>query len=199
MPRVLHHRVLGLPAERLERLEHQYEALGSARQWRTGPPWIASDRSSDLFHTEYFRHLREDEGTAVSAGGFLKMLIGDETDALILAVFLRDVSAEYGVRTVLKDEENPIAKLRHLEFRRGRMPSGNALEEMLARRPLVKKVLGHAITFYPPSYRAHSHLQTATITHWGYAVCGLRANAPSLLEAEQEALKILRGMRHLGR
>lgn len=198
MPRVLHHRVLGLPAERVERLERQYEALGSARQWRTGRPWIATARTTDLFHMEYFRHLKEAEGSAISAGGFLKMLIGDETDALILAVFLRDVSAEYGVRTVLRDEENPIAKLRHLEFRRGRMPSGNALEEMVARRPLVKKVLGQAITFYPPSYRAHPQSEPVT-THWGYSVCGLRATAPSLLEAEQEAMKILRGMRHLGR
>ena len=198
MPRVLHHRVLGLPAERLERLEGQYQTLGLARQWRTGRPWIATARSTDLFQMEYFRHLQEDEGSNVSAGGFLKMLIGDETDALILAVFLRDVSAEYGVRTVLKDEDNPIAKLRHLEFRHGRMPSGNALEEIVARSPVVKKVLGQAITFYPPSYRAHPQVEP-TSTQWGYSVCGLRANAPSLLEAEQEAMKILRGMRHLGR
>ena len=81
--------VLGLPAERLERLENQYQTLGSARQWRTGRPWIASARSTDLFQMEYFRHLQEAEGSNVSAGGFLKMLIGDETDALILAVFLR--------------------------------------------------------------------------------------------------------------
>jgi hypothetical protein len=145
----------------------------------------------------YFRHLQIAEGPDVSAGGFLKMA-GDETDALVLLFFMRDLSAEYGVRTVLKDDENPLAKLRYLEFRRGRLPSGNALEEILARRPIIKKVLGQAIMFYPPSYRVHSQAPAGP-GHWGYALCGLRAFAPSLLEAEQEALKILRGLRHLGR
>jgi hypothetical protein len=146
---------------------------------------------------EYFRHLRDAEGADVSAGGFLKMA-GDETDALILAVFLRDVSAEYGVRSVLRDEDHPIAKLRYLEFRKGRLPSGSTLEDVLAKRPLIKKVMGQAITFYPPSFRSHSQAPAGP-AHWGYSLCGLRANAPSLLEAEQEALKILRGLRHLGR
>ena len=199
MARVLHHRVHGLPAERLERLERQFEHLAGARAWRSGPVWIATQHSTGLFEMEYFRHLKEAEGEDVAAGGFLKMA-GDETDALILALFLRDLSAEYGVRTVLRDEDNPLAKLRYLEFRRGRLPSGNSLEEILARGPLIKKVMGQAITFYPPSYRSHSHAPAEPVqtTHWGYALCGLRASAPSLLEAEQEALKILRGLRHLG-
>ena len=199
MARVLHHRVHGLPVDRLERLEHQFEHLASSRTWRSDPAWVATERSSGLFEMEYFRHLRENEGQDVAGGGFLKMA-GDETDALILALFLRDLSAEYGVRTVLRDEDNPLAKLRYLEFRRGRLPSGNSLEEILARGPLVKKVMGQAITFYPPSYRSHSLSQAPERpTQWGYALCGLRASAPSLLEAEQEAMKILRGLRHLGR
>lgn len=199
MPRVLHHRVHGLASDRVERLERQFENLASARTWRSAPVWIATDRSTGLFEMEYFRHLREAEGEDLSAGGFLKMA-GDETDALILAVFLRDLSAEYGVRAVLRDEDNPISKLRYLEFRRGRLPSGNSLEEILARRPLIKKVMGQAITFYPPTFRPHSQApERESHTHWGYALCGLRANAASLLEAEQEAMKILRGLRHLGR
>jgi hypothetical protein len=146
---------------------------------------------------EYLRHVREAEGSDVSIAGFLKTG-GDETDVLVLTLFLRDLSAEYGIRVVLRDEDNPLAKLRHLEFRHGRLPSGNALEEMLARRPVIKKVDGQGIMFYPPAHRLNTQAP-ARPSQWGYALCGLRAYAPTLLEAEREALKILRAMRHLGR
>ncbi len=197
MRRVLHHRLYGLPAERLDRLETQVAELGAARKWRSEPVWMASARSKGLFEMEYFRHLTEAEGEGLAAAGFLKMA-GDETDALILTFFLRDLSAEYGIRTVLQDDDNPIAKLRYLEFRGGRLPSGHALEETLARRPVIKKVGGESIMFYPPTFRLHSQAPAGT-GQWGYALCGLRAFAPSLLEAEHEALKILRGLGHLGR
>ena len=197
MSRVLHYRLFGLPEDRLERLDHQVGALAAARDWRSGPIWLASTRSRGLFEMEYFRHLREEHGEDVSAGGFMRTA-GDETDVLILTFFLRDLSAEYGIRTLLLDDENPLAKLRYLEFNRGRLPSGNTLEEILARRPIIKKVMGQAIMFYPPAYRLHSQSPPGN-GHWGYALYGLRAHAPSLLEAEAEALKILRGLRHLGR
>ena len=197
MARVLHHRIHGLPPERLERVQSQFERLAAARSWRGDPPWAASDRSPGLFEMEYLRHVRESEGADISAAGFLKTG-GDETDMLVLTLFLRDLSAEYGLRTVLRDEDNPLAKLRYLEFRRGRLPSGNSLEEMLARRPVIKKVDGQAILFYPPAHRLNPQAP-ARPAQWGYALCGLRAYAPTLLEAEREALKILRAMRHLGR
>jgi hypothetical protein len=197
MSRVLHYRVFGLPDDRLERLEHQVAALAGAREWRSGPVWMATPRSRGLFEMEYFRHLREASGDDVSAGGFMKTA-GDETDVLILTLFLRDISAEHGARTLLLDEENPLAKLRYLEFNRGRLPSGNTLEEILARRPIIKKVMGQAIMFYPPAYRLHSQSPPGN-GNWRYALYGLRAQAPSLLEAEAEAMKILRGLRHLGR
>jgi hypothetical protein len=195
--RVLHYRVHGFSPDRLDRLERQIAALGSARTWRSGPPWFATANSPGLFEMEYLRHLQAAEGADVTAGGFIKHA-GDETDALVLLFFLRDLSAEYGVRTVLLDDQNPLSKLRYLEFRRGRLPSGNTLEEILAKRPIIKKVMGQAIMFYPPSYRVHSQAPEGP-GHWGYALCGLRAFAPSLIEAEAEALKILRGLRHLGR
>lgn len=197
MRRVLHHRVHGLPGDRLERLEEQVAVIGAARTWRSGPLWMATERSTGLFEMEYFRHLRESEGAQLAAAGFLKMA-GDETDALILTFFLRDLSAEYGIRTTLLDEDNPIAKLRNLEFNDGRLLSGQALEEMLVRRPVIKKVEGESITFYPPTFRMHSQSPPEG-ARWGYSLCGLRAFAPSLLEAEREALKILRGLGHLGR
>jgi hypothetical protein len=195
--RVVHHRLHGLPAERLDRVQTQFERLSATRSWRGDQPWVASDRSSGLFEMEYLRHVREAEGAAVSAAGFLKTG-GDETDVLVLTLFLRDLSAEYGLRVVLRDEDNPLAKLRYLEFQRGRLPSGNSLEEMLTRRPVIKKVEGEAIMFYPPAHRLNAHAP-ARPAQWGYALCGLRAYAPTLLEAEREALKILRAMRRLGR
>ncbi|MDQ6742262.1 MAG: hypothetical protein M3Z97_05045 [Candidatus Dormibacteraeota bacterium] len=197
MARVVHHRIHGLSPERLERVRSQFERLASKRAWRGDLPWIATDLSPGLFEMEYLRHTRESEGADVSGAGFLKTG-GDETDVLVLTLFLRDLSAEYGVRVVLRDDDNPLAKLRHLEFRRGRLPSGNSLEEMLARRAVIKKVEGQAIMFYPPAHRLNAQAP-ARPAQWGYALCGLRAYAPTLLEAEREALKILRAMRHLGR
>ncbi len=196
MPRVVHYRVHGLPADRLERVHEQVSALAAAREWRGDAPWLASELSRGLFEMEFLRHQREAEGASLTAAGFIKVA-GDELDALILTLFVRDLSAEYGVRTVLRDEDNPIAKLRYLEFRQGRLPSGNSLEEMFARRPVIKKVMGQAIMFYPPSHRLNT-MTPAGPEEWGYALHGLRAFAPTLLEAEREALKILRGWRRLG-
>jgi hypothetical protein len=195
MPRVLHYRLYGLPEHRLERVHEQFDALAAARAWRCGKPWIASSHSGGLFEMEYFRHLRQDEGGDLSASAFVKMA-GDETDALIITIFMRDLSAEYGIRGSIRDEDHPLAKLRRLDFERGRLPSGQSLEDVLAKRPVIKKVEGERIFFYPPTFRLHS--QGPPSPEWAYALCGMRAYAPTLLEAEQEALKILRGFGHLG-
>ena len=144
---------------------------------------------------EFFRHLKNDEGGHLSAAGFVKMT-GDETDALIITIFMRDLSAEYGIRTSIRDEDHPLAKLRRLDFDAGRLPSGQSLEDVLAKRPVIKKVQGERIFFYPPTFRLHS--QGPPSPEWAYALYGIRAYAPTLLEAEQEALKILRGFGHLG-
>ncbi len=195
MRRVLHYRIHRLPEQRLERVHEQFTALGEARTWRCEPPWVASPYSRGLFETEYFRHLRNDEGSDVSAAGFVKMA-GDETDALIITIFMRDLSAEYELRTSTRDEDHPLAKLRHLEFESGRLPKGLALEDVLAKRPVIKRVKGERILFYPPTFRLHS--QGPPSPEWAYALGGIRAYAPTLMEAEQEALKILRGFGHLG-
>jgi hypothetical protein len=194
MRRVVHYRLEQLPEHHLERVHEQFEALAGARAWRCNPPWIASAYSRGLFEMEYFRHLRKAEPEATAAG-FVKMA-GDETDALIIAIFMRDLSAEYAITTSMKDEDHPLAKLRRLEFQGGRLPTGQALEDVLAKRPVIKKVLGERIFFYPPTFRLHS--QGPPSPEWAYALCGIRAYAPTLLEAEQEALKILRGFGHLG-
>ncbi len=195
MARVFHYRLYGLAEHRLERVHEQFAALASARLWRSGRPWIASTQSRGLFEMEYFRHLKNEEGGLLSASGFLKMA-GDETDALIMSIFMRDLSLEYGVRTSIRDEDHPLAKLRHLDFHHGMLPSGQSLEDVFAKRPVIKKVEGERIFFYPPTFRLHS--MGPSNPEWAYALCGIRAYAPTLLEAEQEALKILRGFGHLG-
>jgi hypothetical protein len=194
--RVVHYRIFGIPGSRLERIQAQFDELAAARSWRCDRPWIASTRSPGLFEMEYFRLLQTEEAADLSAAGFVKMA-GDETDALIITIFLRDLSAEYGVRVLMKDGDHPLAKLRRLEFVRGRLPSGLTLEDVLAKRPVIKKVEGERILFYPPTFRLHS--QSPPSPEWAYALYGIRAYAPTLLEAEQEALKILRGFGHLGR
>jgi hypothetical protein len=195
MRRVLHYRLHGLAEQRQERVHAQFDALAAARTWRCDTPWVASARSTGLFEMEYFRHMRIEDRGNLSAAGFVKMA-GDETDALIITIFMRDLSAEYGIRVAMKDEDHPLAKLRRLEFHKGRLPSGQSLEDVLAKRPVIKKVEGERIFFYPPSFRLHS--QGPPSPEWAYALCGIRAYAPTLLEAEQEALKILRGFGHLG-
>jgi hypothetical protein len=192
--RVIHYRVHGLPDQRLERLHEQFEALARARTWRCERPWIASSNSRALFEMEYFRHLVSSAETPPVAAGFVKMA-GDETDALIITIFLRDLSAEHGIRILLMDEDHPISKLRRLEFVKGRLPTGDTLEDVLAKRPVIKKVAGERILFYPPAFRLHS--QGPPSDEWAYALYGIRAYAPTLLEAEQEALKMLRGFGHL--
>lgn len=195
MARVLHYRLYGLTDRKLERIHEEFELLAAARTWRCDRPWIASSQSRGLFDMEYFRHLNNAEGPALGAAGFVKMA-GDETDALIITIFMRDLSAAHGIRTAIRDEDHPLAKLRHLDFDRGMLPSGQSLEDMLARRPVIKKVEGERILFYPPTFRLHS--MSPPSPEWAYALCGMRAYAPTLLEAEQEALKILRGFGHLG-
>src|SRR5260370_30229590 len=127
MPRVLHYRLHGLAEHRLERVHEQFEALAHARAWRCGQPWIASSQSRGLFEMEFFRHLKNDEGRDLSAAAFVKMA-GDETDALIITIFMRDLSAEYGIATSIRDEDHPLAKLRRLDFERRRLPGGQSLE-----------------------------------------------------------------------
>ncbi len=195
MARVLHYRLYSLPERKLGAIHDEFSSLASVRSWRCGEPWIASAMSRGLFEMEFFRHLRNDEGPQLSAAGFVKMA-GDETDALIITIFLRDLSAKFRVRTSIRDEDHPLAKLRYLDFVSGRLPGGESLEDVLAKRPVIKKVEGERIMFYPPTFRLHS--MSPPSPEWAYALCGLRAYAPTLLEAEQEALKILRGFGHLG-
>src|SRR6266705_2754293 len=114
MARVLHYLLYGMPEHRLERLHDQFGVLASARGWRCGEPWVASSQSRGLFQMEFFRHLKNEEG--------------------------KGLSAEYRIHTSIRDEDHPLAKLRRLDFASGRLPSGQSLEDVLAKRPVIKKV-----------------------------------------------------------
>jgi len=196
MKRVLFYRVYGVPPEALEDLMLEADRFATARDWRGERFWIASARSRDLFAMEYFRHARNHEGTTLSAAGFYKHG-GDETDALAILFFLAGVSTAWRVRVSLRDDENPIAKLRYVEFRDGRLPSGSPLETVLAARPVIKRLEGTAITFYPPTFRPHSYYRQGQPNWWGFSLAGMRDFAPSFLEAEAEAMRIYRGFRRL--
>jgi len=194
--RVIHHRAFGLDSATAHVLARRLEDLTRSRTWSGAKPFLASRHSRDLFATEYLRHVRLAEDPAADAAGYLKTG-ADETDALVNMLFWRDFSASSGVRVTLRDEDNPLAKLRRLEFIGGLLPSGRQLEEILARRPVIKKVDGAAILFYAPSVSA-GEVVGSPAGAWGYGLLGLKAEAPTLVEAEREALKILRAMRHLG-
>lgn len=196
MRRVLFYRLFEVDPARLAELERDARAFSRARGWRGDAFWLATEYTKDLFAMEYFRHARNEEGPTLSAAGFLRML-GDETDAIATLYFLNDAAKRFHARATLLDEENPIAKLRRIEIRQGRLPSGSPIEDVLAARPVIKKMEGEPITFYPPTYRPNSYFRRDKPGMWGFSLKGIRDFAPSFLEAEAEALRIYRGFRRL--
>ncbi len=207
MGRILHIRIHGLADGDRDALRERFRTLADARQWRDESPWLSDATSQDLFSMEYFRHAALEAGSSnpeagpLSAAAFVK-LEGDETDALAMLFILRDLSERFGVRAILSDAENPIAKLRNVEMVAGRLLSGAALETILVRRSIFKKLRsGFRIEMFPP------HTQSATPgtdetddverRNWSFWVHGMRGSAPTFLEAEAEAMRIYNGLRRL--
>ena len=58
-----------------------------------------------------------------------------------------------------------------------RVLSERTLEDVLAKRPVIKKVEGERIFFYPPTFRLHS--MSPPSPEWAYALYGIRAYAPT--------------------
>ena len=76
---------------------------------------------------------------------------GDETDALALVFVLRDLSERFSCRVDIRDPDNPIAKLRIVDLVNGRLADQRALESILVRRPIFKRMRdGERIEMYPP-------------------------------------------------
>src|SRR5436305_4402035 len=185
MRRVLFYRLYNVDPARLAELERDARAFSRSRAWRGDAFWVATENTTDLFAMEYFRHSRNEEGPEPSAADFLRML-GDETDAIATLYFLNDAAQRFHARASLKDDENPIAKLRFLEIRQGRLPSGMPIEHGPAARPVIKKMEGEPITCYPPTYRPNSYFRRDTRGMRGFSRKGSRDFPPSFLAAEPQ-------------
>ena len=206
MGRVLHVRIHGLAAAQHEALRTRFDELAAARDWRGDRPWLADSQSQDLFASLYFDDVRRaaeqetPELGRLSAAGFMR-LNRDETDALALLFILRDLSERHEAHIQLRDPDNPIAKLRHIDLARGVLPDGAQLEAVLVARPIYKRLPGAVIEMYPPRALG-SAFGTVEATDerrrsWSFLVHGMRATAPTFFEAEAEAMRIYRGLRFL--
>jgi hypothetical protein len=207
MPRVIHVRIYGLDPTRREALHQRFTGLARSREWRDQRPWLADARSTDLFAQLFFADAAEadlrsqSELGPLSAATFVRV-IGDETDALALVFMLRDLSERYGVRVTVQDPDNPIAMLRAIQLRAGRLTDGAALEAILVRRPIFKRMRGgQRIEMYPPRAlgSAFGTIEGSDGERraWSFRVHGMRDSRPSFLEAEAEAMRIWRGLRFL--
>jgi hypothetical protein len=207
MPRVIHVRIYGLDPTRREALHQRFTGLARSREWRDQRPWLADARSTDLFAQLFFADAAEadlrsqSELGPLSAATFVRV-VGDETDALALVFMLRDLSERYGVRVTVQDPENPIAKLRAIQLRAGRLTDGAALEAILVRRPIFKRMRGgQRIEMYPPRAlgSAFGTIEGSDGERraWSFRVHGMRDSRPSFFEAEAEAMRIWRGLRFL--
>ncbi len=204
---MIHVRLFGVDDSDREPLQQRFAGLTASREWRDQSPWLAHQRSPELFQQLFFADAasaakrEHPELGRLFAATFLRVA-GDETDALALLFVLRDLSERFGARVTVRDPDNPIAKLRAVDLAGGRLLDGTALEAIMVRRPIFKRMRGgQRIEMYPP--RA---LGTAFGTldgsdgerrSWSFLVHGMRDSRPSFLEAEAEALRIWRGLRFL--
>jgi len=207
MGRVIHIRLHGLDPSERGALKSRFLQLAGSREWRDQPPWLADANSSSLFEQLYFAQAvkhdsrERSEAGALSAAGFVRVA-GDETDALAVVFMLRDLSERFAVRAVIRDPDNPIAKLRRIELHAGRLPDGRALEMILVRRPIYKRLRGgQRIEMYPPRALGSAFGTLEGIDSerrsWSFLVHGMRDSRPSFFEAEAEAMRIWRGLRFL--
>ena len=205
MGRVVHVRLYGLHPSSREWLHARFEQLAGSREWRDQRPWLADRHSAALFAQLYFQnaaaHETEPGRRRLSAAGFMRVA-GDETDALALVFMLRDLSERFAIDAVIRDPDNPIAKLRRIELSTGRLRDGAALESILVRRPICKRLRGGGrIEMYPPRALASAfgtpEGSDPERRSWSFLVHGMRDSRPSFLEAEAEAMRIWRGLRFL--
>ncbi len=169
--------------------------LAAQREWRHDPMWLATDASHGLFEMEYLRHARLSTAGPLLGAGFVRIQ-GDETDALAVLFTLVALTQRFGGRVQLRDEENPIRKLRALELADGAPLGGRSLDELMVAQPIRKRLPDGVITFYPPRYRSVARgAAPAPAGQWRFGLSGLRAAAPGFLEAEAEAMRMYRSLR----
>lgn len=207
MARVIHVRLYGVTLNEREALQDRFAELIGSRGWRDQLPWLADAHSSDLFGQLFFEQARMAEARDhpelgdLSAGGFIRVA-GDETDALALVFVLRDLSERFSCRVGIRDPDNPIAKLRTVDLVNGRLADRRALESILVRRPIFKRVSEEArIEMYPPRALGSAFGTVDGMDGerraWSFLVHGMRDSRPSFLEAEAEAMRMWRGLRFL--
>jgi hypothetical protein len=207
MARVIHVRLRGVAPGDRDRLQDRFIELIGGRDWRDQLPWLADAGSTDLFAQLFFEQAlaadqRDDPpGADLSAAGFIRVA-GDETDALALVFVLRDLAERFSCRIGVRDPDNPIAKLRVIDLVNGRLADQRALESILVRRPIFKRMRdGNRIEMYPPRAlgSAFGTMDGADGERraWSFLVHGMRDSRPSFLEAEAEAIRMWRGLRFL--
>jgi hypothetical protein len=194
MARVIHVRLYGIAADQRDALHDRFTELVGCREWRDQLPWLADAYSTDLFGQLFFEQVvAEDtrehpEGSDLSAAAFIHVA--------------RDLSERFSCRIGIRDPDNPIAKLRSIDLARGRLVDNRALESILVRRPIFKRMRGgERIEMYPPralgSAFGTREGSDGERRSWSFLVHGMRDSRPSFLEAEAEALRIWRGLRFL--
>jgi hypothetical protein len=204
MGRVIHVRVRGLGPRRRDAAQDRFAELVGGRDWRDARPWLADARTPDLFAQLFFADqktvssLQKPAADPLSAATFVRIL-GDETDALAVLFVFRDLSERFALGVELRDPDNPIAKLRRIELERGLLPDGRALEAILVRRPIFKKLRdGRRIELFPPRALASAfgapEARDPDHRGWSFLVAGMRCEGSDFFEAEAEAMRMRRGL-----
>lgn len=205
MSRVIHVRLRGLVPDAREAMHRRFDSLVAGREWRQGTPFLADAASRDILPQLFFEQARleartELEQRPLSAATFVR-IEGDEADALALTFIARDLSERFDVAVELRDPDNPIAKLRHVELASGRLRNGAALESILVRRAIFRRMPdGSRMEMIPPRARGSAFGRAVgddTALGWSFIVHDIRIVDSSFLGAEAEAMRIFRGFRAL--
>ncbi|HEX4579731.1 MAG TPA: hypothetical protein VH498_06980, partial [Candidatus Dormibacteraeota bacterium] len=128
MSRVIHVRVRGIAPDACDAIHRRFDGLVAGREWRQGTPWLADASSRDILPQLFFDQAQAEaraalDQPALSAATFVR-IEGDEADALALTFIARDLSERFAAEVELRDPDNPIAKLRHIELASGRLHNG---------------------------------------------------------------------------
>jgi hypothetical protein len=204
MSRVIQMRIRGLASDSRDALHTRFATLVTGREWRQGTPWLADAASRDILPQLFFDQAQVEARSAdqrpLSAATFVQ-IAGDEADALALTFIARDLSERFSVDVELRDPDNPIAKLRHVELASGRLPNGAALESILVRRAIFRRMPdGSRMEMIPPRARGSAFGRAVgddTASGWSFIVHDIRIVDSSFLGAEAEAMRIFRGFRAL--
>jgi hypothetical protein len=186
-------------------MQGRFAELVAGREWRDGIPWLADRQSRDLLPQLFFDQAQAQARLAgddrpLSAATFVR-IAGDEADALALAFIARDISERFSVDVEVRDVDNPIAKLRQIELVDGRLRNGRALESILVRRAIYRRMPdGSRMEMIPPHGRGSAFGQPVggdAGRSWSFVVHDIRVVEHSFLDAEAEAMRIFRGFQAL--